>query len=134
MIGLEADSLLTLKMATEMGLLEECNVINGHLPEVKDFKLPDTGQLMFGQKMLHGFLRRHLLQRPVSDDRSCRMCGERWKISPGRAISLREKALYFDYDRCMRCYCCIEVCPYGSLRDGETFAGIIIREVIKRYS
>jgi hypothetical protein len=51
MIGLEADSLLTLKMATEMGLFEECNVINGHLPEIKDFKLPDMGQLMFGQKM-----------------------------------------------------------------------------------
>jgi uncharacterized protein (DUF362 family)/Pyruvate/2-oxoacid:ferredoxin oxidoreductase delta subunit len=134
MIGLEPDRLLTLNTAKEMGFIEESNEVNGHLPEISDFKLPNMGTLMFGPKILHGFIRRHLLQRPVCDDGSCRMCGECWQICPERAISPHEKALYFDYDRCIRCYCCIEVCPYGVLHTGETFAGKIIREVIKRYS
>ncbi len=134
MIGLEPESLLTLKTAKELGIFQECNEVNGHLPEIRDFKLPNMSPLMFGPKILHGFIRRHLLQRPVCDNRSCRMCGECWTICPGRAISPHEKALCFEYDRCIRCYCCIEVCPHGSLHTGETIAGKIIRDIIKRYS
>jgi Fe-S-cluster-containing hydrogenase component 2 len=55
------------------------------------------------------------------------MCGECWKICPAGAITPEEKPLCFDYDRCIRCYCCIEVCPFGALDTAETIAGRIIR-------
>ncbi|MBA4396860.1 MAG: hypothetical protein C0394_05695, partial [Syntrophus sp. (in: bacteria)] len=35
--------------------------------------------------------------------------------------------LSFDYDRCIRCYCCIEVCPHSALRAVETTVGRAIR-------
>ncbi|MEN6319502.1 MAG: DUF362 domain-containing protein [Syntrophaceae bacterium] len=131
MIGLEPDNLLTLKMAQEMRLVEEGIEIDGYLPVIKDFKLPEIGPLMFGPKLLHGFIRRYLLRRPVPDVRSCKMCGECWKICPGGAIAPHENVLDFDYDRCIRCYCCIEICPHGSLHSSETIAGKIIQKIIK---
>jgi uncharacterized Fe-S center protein len=83
--------------------------------------------VVFGPKCLHGFIRRQLLRRPVCDGAICRMCGECWTICPAAAIEPEEKPLRFDYDRCIRCFCCIEVCPYGALRTSETLAGRIVR-------
>jgi Fe-S-cluster-containing hydrogenase component 2 len=33
------------------------------------------------------------------------------EVCPAQAVVLRELRLRFDYDRCIRCYCCQEVCP-----------------------
>jgi Fe-S-cluster-containing hydrogenase component 2 len=55
------------------------------------------------------------------------MCGECEKICPARAITPKETSLRFDYERCIRCYCCIEICPFGALGSAETLAGKIIR-------
>jgi uncharacterized protein (DUF362 family)/Pyruvate/2-oxoacid:ferredoxin oxidoreductase delta subunit len=129
-IGLDPDSLPTLKVARELGLVEEHIEIDGHLPWIRDFKLPDISPLVFGPKILHGFIRKYLLQRPVSNDRICRICGECWNICPARAISLHEKELLFDYNLCIRCFCCIEICPYGALHKEESFPGRVIRKII----
>ena len=133
MLGLDADRLPTLKVAREMGILETDIEIDGDLPIIHDFRLPPISPLMYGPRRLHGFIRRHLLQRPVSDNLNCQMCAECWKICPAGAISLREKKLSFDYNRCIRCFCCIEVCPYGVLHARETFPGRLIRKVVERY-
>lgn len=132
-IGLDPDALLTLKVANEMGVVESPIVIDGHMPFIHDFKLPDIGPLVYGPKKLHGFIRRHLLQRPVSDAPACRMCGDCGTICPVGAISFRKNVLHFDYDRCIRCYCCIEICPYGALHTGESFPGRIIRKIIAKH-
>ena len=133
MLGLDADRLPTLKAAREMGITETNIEIDGDLPIIRDFRLPRISPLMYGPRKLHGFIRRHLLQRPVSNDLTCQMCAECRKICPAGAISLREKKLSFDYDRCIRCFCCIEVCPYGALHARETFPGRIIRKVVARH-
>ena len=133
MLGLDADMLPTLKVAREMGIMETDIEIDGDLPMIHDFRLPSISPLMYGPRMLHGFIRRHLLQRPVPHDPTCQMCAECWKICPAGAISLREKKLSFDYDRCIRCFCCIEVCPYGALHARETFPGTLMRKVVTRY-
>jgi Fe-S-cluster-containing hydrogenase component 2 len=60
------------------------------------------------------------------------MCGECWKICPAGAIAPEEEPLRFDYDRCIRCYCCIEVCPSGALHTAETRAGRVFRSIAER--
>ena len=35
----------------------------------------------------------------------------------------------FDYDRCIRCYCCVEMCPHGALTAVETPPGRIVRRL-----
>jgi uncharacterized protein (DUF362 family)/Pyruvate/2-oxoacid:ferredoxin oxidoreductase delta subunit len=134
MLGLDVERLPILRVAREMGIAEADIDIDGDLPIVRDFRLPLMSPLMFGPRKMHGFIRRHLLQRPVSDNLNCQMCAECWKICPAGAISLREEKLSFDYDRCIRCFCCIEVCPYGALHARETFPGGIIRRVLDRHS
>lgn len=127
MISLDPEHLPVLKAAREMGFPAQEAGIDGSLPVIRDFHLPRLTSLVYGPKFMHGFIRRQLLQRPVCDPTVCQMCGDCWKICPARAITPEEKPLRFDYDRCIRCYCCIEVCPFGALRTVETLTGRIVR-------
>jgi len=127
MVGLDPERLPVLKAAREMGFPAPEAEIDGALPEIRDFRLPRLTSLIFGPKFLQGWIRRQLLQRPVCDPALCRMCGECWKICPAWAITPEAKPLCFDYDRCIRCFCCLEVCPFGALRTTETLAGRIVR-------
>ncbi|MCE5265752.1 MAG: DUF362 domain-containing protein [Deltaproteobacteria bacterium] len=128
-IDLDPEQLPVLKAAREMGFPAPEEDLDGSLPTIRDFRLPRLTSLVYGPKLLHGFIRRQVLQRPVCDDAACRLCGECGKICPAGAIASDEERLCFDYDRCIRCYCCIEVCPFGALRTAETVAGRIIRGI-----
>ena len=131
-LGLAPDSLLTNRIAAETELVSPKVLIDGEIPVIKDFRLPEITPLVFGPKSLHGFMRRHLVQRPFCDSSLCRLCGECWKYCPAGAITVDDKKLGFDYDRCIRCYCCIEVCPHGALRAIETVYGRVTRKILKR--
>jgi uncharacterized protein (DUF362 family)/Pyruvate/2-oxoacid:ferredoxin oxidoreductase delta subunit len=127
MIGIDPLLLPTHRAAQELGLFDANLEIDGDLPRVAHFRLPEVMPLIYGPKALQGFVRRHLVQRPVPDPGRCKMCGECWRICPAKAITARKSDLSFDYDRCIRCYCCIEVCPHSALRAVETTAGRAIR-------
>jgi uncharacterized protein (DUF362 family)/Pyruvate/2-oxoacid:ferredoxin oxidoreductase delta subunit len=133
MLRLDPERLLTVKIARDMGLIDDKIEIVGHLPKITDFKFPVVVPLVYGPGILHGFIRKHLLQRPVCDNNTCRACEECINICPAGAISLPAKMIRFDYNRCIRCYCCIEVCPYGALHASESFAGGFVRRAIARY-
>ncbi|HOG06743.1 MAG: DUF362 domain-containing protein [Syntrophales bacterium] len=132
MIGLSEGELPSLAAATTAGLWPEDVQLDGDLPAVRDFRLPRPGPLIYGPKRLQGFVRRHLLRRPVCDAERCTLCGECEKICPAGAIRTRDKALVFDYDRCIRCFCCGEVCPHAALRSAETHAGAVLRRIARR--
>ena len=132
MLRIDPDRLPTNKAAREMGLADDRIEREGDLPEVRGFKLPEITPLVFGPRRLHGIMRRHLVQRPVSDKALCRLCGECWKYCPAEAITSDRKKLRFDYEKCIRCYCCIEVCPHAALRAVETLPGKIVRKMVKR--
>jgi len=131
MIGISPDELLTNRITSEQGLLDDNILIDGDLPRISGYKLPEIAPVVFGPKRLHGFMRRHLVQRPVCDDSMCRLCGECWKYCPAHAITKSGKKLRFDYDKCIRCYCCIEVCPHAALSAHETMTGRISRKLLK---
>ncbi|MGO9378541.1 MAG: DUF362 domain-containing protein [Dissulfurispiraceae bacterium] len=130
MLGLPAEDLLTNKM-TDKGLLDPIE-IEGNLPQINDFRLPLITPLVFGPSVLHGLMRRHLVQRPEVDQMACVTCGACWKYCPVRAINPDNGTIVFDYEKCIRCYCCIEVCPQGALTTRETLAGKTIRKILKR--
>jgi ferredoxin len=134
MLGISPDKLFTNKIAREQGLTAGPITIDGEFFEVKDFRLPEITPLIFGPQRLHGFMRRHLVQRPVLNDSLCEMCGECWRYCPAEAITGDGRKLHFDYDICIRCYCCIEVCPHGALRTGETATGRIARNLLLRHN
>ena len=49
------------------------------------------------------------------DQQICNVCDQCAKICPPKALARKEKNLVFDYGRCIRCFCCLEVCPEGAI-------------------
>jgi Pyruvate/2-oxoacid:ferredoxin oxidoreductase delta subunit len=131
MLGLNPERLLTLLVAREMDLGGAATEMQGEIPEVRDFKLPEITPLVFGPRPLHGVLRRHLVQRPVCEAPRCKICGECVKYCPVKAISRQRQGVAFDYDQCIRCYCCVEVCPHGALRAEEPRLGRWLRKLMQ---
>jgi uncharacterized protein (DUF362 family)/Pyruvate/2-oxoacid:ferredoxin oxidoreductase delta subunit len=131
MLGLKGDDLPTNRLAARAGLLSDDLAIDGELPSIPDLRLPKSAPLVFGPKTLHRFMRKHLVQRPVCDAELCRHCGECWKYCPAQAIGREPRGLSFDYDRCIRCYCCVEVCPHGALAALEPPAGRLLRRLLR---
>jgi len=130
--GLAPDALLTNKVAMDWGLFDGAAEIDGVLPRIDDFDLPDMTPLVFGPRSIHGFLRKYLVQRPVADGLSCKLCGECWSYCPAQAISKVGRSIVFDYDKCIRCYCCLEVCPHGVLRAEEPMPGKILGKLMPK--
>jgi uncharacterized protein (DUF362 family)/ferredoxin len=129
MLGIDPDSLPTLKAARELDLLNESIRITGDAIRVDDFELPVLGPLTFGPRLFRKFMRKHLVQRPAVDKNHCQLCGECWQYCPADAITPYERIIGFDYDRCIRCYCCVEICPHGALEAMETLPGKVIRRI-----
>jgi uncharacterized protein (DUF362 family)/Pyruvate/2-oxoacid:ferredoxin oxidoreductase delta subunit len=133
MLGIEPEELLTCRAAKEIDFAGGEAFIDGEAPVIKDFKFPVVGSLVFGPKKLHGAMRRHLVQRPMVDAATCELCGECWKYCPSKAIHRKGRRIDFDYDKCIRCYCCIEVCPHGALTAVDTLPGKLLRSITKRH-
>ncbi|MEW6674181.1 MAG: DUF362 domain-containing protein [Thermodesulfobacteriota bacterium] len=131
MLGMEPDALLTNRAAANMGLVSKEVYINGDFHIIHDFKLPTLGPVTFGPRLLQPVIRKHLVQRPVVDGKLCKNCAECRQYCPAQAISFNRGRMIFDYDRCIRCYCCAEICPYGAVQAVETLPGKIIRRFSK---
>ncbi|HMK60077.1 MAG TPA: DUF362 domain-containing protein [Dissulfurispiraceae bacterium] len=130
-LGIPPEELPTNKIALESRDFGDIE-IQGELPEIKNFELPSITPLVFGPPYLHGFIRKHLVQRPIVNNTSCVACGQCWKYCPAQAISADGKKINFDYEKCIRCYCCIEICPQGALSAKETLAGKAVRNLLGR--
>ena len=132
MLGLPSEQLLTNRFAAQMGLPDGLIEVQGDLPQVRDFCFPEMTPLVFGPRIFHGWMRKHLVQRPAPASATCKLCGECWKYCPAKAISHDRCRVTFDYDRCIRCYCCLEICPHGALHAEEPRFGKIFRRVVDR--
>ena len=91
---------------------------------------------IFIPKLLARPLRHQLTTRPAFDHRACSRCGlciehcaadalqllPRGRRHPGPKAS--DVAIDLDLDRCIRCYCCQEVCPDRAISVGE---GVLLR-------
>ncbi|MEN6621246.1 MAG: DUF362 domain-containing protein [Smithella sp.] len=133
MLGVTHTNMPMLKVAQEEGLIPSCE-IDGILPQVRNFQLPGGGHLIFGPAFLQNFLRRHTLARPVCEEQLCQLCGKCGMICPAEAIKEKTDKIEFDYSKCIRCYCCIEVCPFGALHSRETLGGRLTRRLVNRFS
>jgi uncharacterized protein (DUF362 family)/Pyruvate/2-oxoacid:ferredoxin oxidoreductase delta subunit len=129
-LGLDPATLYTNKMAKEMGLSPQAIHINGYFNILDDFDFPDIGPMSLGPDFLHRFVRRYVLQKPVVDNKVCKLCGECWRYCPAKAIDHHIKGITYDYNDCIRCYCCLEICPHGAIRMKEPLLGRIIRRTI----
>ena len=93
-----------------------------HLPP---FRLPLVSDVEFGlPRFVKNLLRNHLTTRPVQIREKCILCGACVKGCPPAIIRIEGKSLKFDYDHCIRCFCCRELCPEAAL---DVRKGILLK-------
>jgi Pyruvate/2-oxoacid:ferredoxin oxidoreductase delta subunit len=131
LLGLDPNELLTYRLARELGFFDGDVHVNGDIHIVDDFKFPELHTLSMGPESLNRFMRRYVIQKPVVDNQRCKLCGECWQICPAQVISHNVKGIRFDYQGCIRCYCCLEVCPHGAIQAKEPLLGRLRRRLIQ---
>ncbi len=130
LVGFPPSQLPTLAAADVLSLPHHPTLVNGNGRAPAAFQLPESGVTHFGPEWLQPLMRRHLIRRPKADPEKCRLCGECWQFCPANAIRCQDDRLEFDYNACIRCYCCIEVCPYGAMVSAETLPGRLLRRIV----
>jgi uncharacterized protein (DUF362 family) len=55
---------------------------------------------------------------------SCQLCGHCVTHCPPEAMTLSQQRVRIDYGRCIRCFCCQELCPHNAI---TTQQGILLR-------
>jgi uncharacterized protein (DUF362 family)/Pyruvate/2-oxoacid:ferredoxin oxidoreductase delta subunit len=73
------------------------------------------------------YLKWFLIPRPVITARKCNLCLQCVRICPvnPKALTARKtKPPVFDYEKCIRCYCCQETCPRGAIRIRVPLPGV----------
>ncbi|BBO83575.1 (4Fe-4S)-binding protein [Desulfosarcina ovata subsp. sediminis] len=125
-VGMDPETLETQCNAREMGIYDGSVHVNGDLAILDDFQFPELGTLTMGPDFLGRFVRRFVIQQPTVNNQICKLCGECWKYCPAEAISYTDRGISFNTDTCIRCYCCLEVCPHAAIRARQPLAGSII--------
>lgn len=132
MLGINPHDLPTDRAAVQMGIGNTPIDIDGTLPFINEFKLPESASLVYGPRRLQSLVRRWFFPRPVVDDIRCEMCGVCREFCPADAIRDTGAKIIFDYDRCIRCYCCMEVCPHGALHSVSPLPGRVLEKILHR--
>ncbi|MEJ2158168.1 MAG: DUF362 domain-containing protein [Desulfobacteraceae bacterium] len=130
LLGLDPNELLTYRTARDLDLFDGVVHVDGNLHIVDDYQFPELNSLSLGPESLNRFMRRHVIQKPVVDNDKCKLCGECWKICPAKVITHNTKGISYDYDNCIRCYCCLEVCSEGAIEAREPLLGKLRRRLI----
>jgi uncharacterized protein (DUF362 family)/Pyruvate/2-oxoacid:ferredoxin oxidoreductase delta subunit len=125
-IGLKPEQVPTIVKAAARGLssgnvddLEICGEkLAGIL--VPDFKKPTVKVAFnFYNVLLPKFITKHLgttiKPTPRFHKKQCRSCGMCVQSCPPRAITMKSGKPVIDFSRCIRCFCCHELCNYGAV-------------------
>jgi uncharacterized protein (DUF362 family)/NAD-dependent dihydropyrimidine dehydrogenase PreA subunit len=142
LIGIEPVEVPLLRCAMEQGLLQEdgsdIETVGDTLDDliVDDYQKPSTyrgiGKGM--QKNAALSLVQHAGKvyslRPTIARSRCSGCGKCRMICPVHAISLEGRKARIDAGRCIRCYCCHEMCMEGAIVLKRGVAGGIIARLL----
>jgi Pyruvate/2-oxoacid:ferredoxin oxidoreductase delta subunit len=125
-VGVDPNELETQRSARKMKIYDGCLEIDGKIDSVTDFYLPKLGSLSMGPQTLNRFMRKFVIQQPAVDGKACKLCGECWNICPASAISHTRKGISFNTHTCIRCYCCLEVCPHAAICAKKPLTGKVV--------
>jgi len=128
LVGMDPEALPTNRAARELGMAGSEIEIDGTIPAVDDFEIPG----MRASGRLTSLLRNRLVRKPAVDALACTLCGECRAYCPAKAITEEGGRLRFDYETCIRCFCCLEVCPHGALRIRESIPARLVRTLVEK--
>ena len=85
-------------------------------PLIDDFLLPSRN--IFSERLaslLTERISRFFSPRPTLLPDVCTGCGKCAEICPRKAIAVRDGLARIDLIKCIRCFCCEELCEYGAI-------------------
>ena len=102
--------------------LNQIEVVGSGKAEQFDFAKPHTYKSMqdtYVPSFVLHLGQNQLTSKPVINSK-CIGCGRCSQHCPPKAITIKEKRANIDYKKCIRCYCCQELCEYQGvdLKDG----------------
>ena len=123
---LGVDDLVLLKRAEKRGLIPDFSVTGDEI-RIPPLILPDPPDTMLEwglalPPLFRGFMREHLISKPVLDPKKCVGCGLCVKMCPPKSLRLQDGKPAFRYNECIRCYCCQEHCPKGAIQPKRSFS------------
>ena len=134
-INLDPEIVTTSKLGEKAGLgnyrNENIELLGDSLESFlcRDFDVIRTLKEHCSQSRVKAFIKNWTCERPVIDGAKCTNCGTCVKMCPvdPKAVDWREGAKErpptYNYDRCIRCYCCQESCPEGAISARNTMLG-----------
>ncbi len=130
LVGLDPASVWTQKIAAETGRagsrLADLTLHGPPLAKLRParFRPAACTDVNFGlPQPFKRIFRNALAARPEILD-TCRLCGHCVRHCPPAVMTLAETRVEIDHSRCIRCFCCQELCPYGAI---ETRQGGLLK-------
>ncbi len=103
-------------VAAENGLLNDADVVDLGMPSVRDFLIPESMEVDWNlPPLVRETARRVFTRKPKCAVKKCTLCGTCVNVCPAGAIRRGETRISFDYRACIRCFCCQEMCPAGAI-------------------
>lgn len=136
-MNLDPDLVPTLKVAQEAGLLqpEQVTILGDPIEAcvIEDFKANRSKASTTGtQGFFMPIIKQWITPRPVINPDMCTHCGRCVTVCPVTPKALafvngRVQPPEYDYHRCIRCYCCQEMCPDEAINIETPPVGKVIR-------
>lgn len=101
-------------------LLNPADVEGDIMPDkiFNDVNIPKTRTMRLLPRL--PFIERLMTSRPVHIPELCIGCGRCAAVCEAGALRHENKKVYFDYSKCIRCYCCHEMCPVKAIEFKES--------------
>jgi ferredoxin len=127
MINLKPEYVPTTLIASEIGtgtyIEEEIEILGDDLKSFicKDFDVNRTPVKSAQKKKVIEFMSNRLVPKPYIISEKCTKCGTCVNSCPveGKAVNWfdgdHSKVPTYNYDKCIRCYCCQEMCPESAI-------------------
>ena len=127
-MGYERDEVETVKISEEMGYIpkndSEIEIIGENIEKyITKFVRPDgtAGGLMKQlPTILGGRLQKLMEPRPYITG-NCIGCGECARCCPAETITVENKKAKINRSKCIKCYCCQELCPRHAVKIKRNF-------------
>jgi len=121
LMGFGDDEVITTSLASERGLgvgkRDEIEIVGtsfNDLPK-ENIVLPTKRLQNYIPDFLIKFIGKLIWIRPIANKSKCRKCGLCIKNCPVNAMTPRDGIPHIDYNVCIKCFCCDEICPYGAI-------------------
>ncbi|WP_246269868.1 DUF362 domain-containing protein [Methanofollis tationis] len=128
LMGMDPASIPTVAAAVERGLIRPDFgdvLVVGDDPAavtVPDFRRPSTGKGPMRASWINRMVLRFMQRRgtdlrplPVPDPSRCTGCGRCTLTCPAAAVRIEGGKAEIDHTKCIRCYCCHEMCTFGAI-------------------